>query len=59
MNRFISDGVYMYLKITDETPTHYICYEIMFPKSDVVTNYHPLDDMTNVLHLHVAPFYNY
>jgi hypothetical protein len=49
----------MYLKITDETPTHYICYEIMFPKSDVVTNYHPLDDMTNVLHLHVAPFYNY
>lgn len=58
MKRFISDGVRTYLQVTNETPTHFICYDIMFAKSDVVTNYHPLDDMTNVLHLHVVPFYN-
>lgn len=58
MKQFISNGIDLYLKVTNESNTHFICNNIMFDKKDVVINYYPLDNMNNILHLHVVPFYN-
>jgi hypothetical protein len=58
MKRFISDCRQLYVSVIGETDTHYICNDgVMFFKQDVITEYHPLDDLDGVLHLHVVPFY--
>ena len=44
---------------TDENDGYYICGNVLFPKSDVIVDHHPLDDMGDRLHLHIVPFYNY
>lgn len=56
---FISNCDDIYLKVTDVTPTHYMCGDVIFSKVDVITDYHPLDDMVGKLHLHVVGYYNY
>jgi hypothetical protein len=55
---FISNSLDIYLKVTGENDTYYICGNTLYSKEDVVVNYHPLDDMEGKLHLHVVPFYN-
>jgi hypothetical protein len=57
MKRFISNSLDVYTLITSESPTHYICNNTLYPKSDVLLDYHPLDDLIGVLHLQVIPFY--
>lgn len=59
MNMFISNSLDIYDRVTGESPTHYICGDKLYSKSDVITDYHPLDNMDNVLHLHIVPFINY
>ena len=58
MKMFISNSLDIYLKVTGENDTYYICGNTLYSKEDVVVNYHPLDDMEGKLHLHVVPFYN-
>lgn len=44
--------------VIGENDTHYICVNnVLFSKVDVITEYHPLDDLDGVLHLHIVPFY--
>lgn len=57
MKKFISNGENIYTRVTGETDTHYICGGVFYPKVDVITNYHPLDDVIGKLHLHVVSFY--
>lgn len=45
--------------VTDESPTHYICGNNIYAKADVITNYHPLDNLGDKLHLVIVPFVNY
>lgn len=59
MKRFISNGQTIYDRVTSESPTHYICGNKLYAKADVITDYHPLDDLGNRLYLHIVPFYNY
>lgn len=58
MKKFISNGKDIYMRVTGENQSHYVCGMVLFPKADVITEYYPLDDMTDKLHLHVVPFYN-
>ncbi len=58
MKQFISNSLDIYERVTEETPTHYICGNTFYSKNEVITNYHPLDDLTGKLHLHIVPFYN-
>jgi hypothetical protein len=57
MKRFISNSLDVYSLITSESSTHYICNNTLYSKSDVLLDYHPLDNLVGVLHLHVVPFY--
>lgn len=58
MKRFISNCKELYLMVIGENDTHYICVNnVLFSKVDVITEYHPLDDLDGVLHLHIVPFY--
>lgn len=59
MKQFISNSLDIYDRITDESPTHYICGNKLYLKSDVITKYHPLDNLKNKLHLVIVPFVNY
>jgi hypothetical protein len=59
MKRFITNALDVYSLITSESPTHYICGNTLYSKNDILEDYHPLDTLTGVLHLHVVPFYNY
>lgn len=56
---FISNGLNIYDRVTAETKTHYICSNKLYAKVDVITDYYPLDNLCNKLHLHVVPFINY
>ena len=57
MKRYISNSDNIYDLITGETNDHYICGNNIYLKSEIITNYHPLDDLRNKLHLHEVPFY--
>jgi hypothetical protein len=59
MKRFISNGMDVYKLITDENDEFYFCDNYIIPKKDVVTDYHVLDNMKGVLHVHVVPFYQW
>jgi hypothetical protein len=59
MKRFISNGQTIYDRVTNESPTHYICGNKLYAKADVITDHHPLDELGNKLYLHIVPFYNY
>ena len=58
MKLFISNSLNIYTRVTLETSTHYVCGDTLYCKCDVLTDYHPLDNLNNVLHLHIVPFYN-
>lgn len=58
MKKFISNSINIYHRVTSETSTHFICGNTMYLKSEVLINYHPLDNLDSILHLHVVPFYN-
>ena len=45
--------------ITSKSLTHYICGKELYSKADVITDYHPLDDMTGKIYLFIVPFVNY
>jgi hypothetical protein len=57
MKMFISNSIDVFELVTSESPTHYICNRTLYPKNDVLLDYHPLDDLYGVLHLCVVPFY--
>mgnify|MGYP003681538993 CR=1 FL=1 len=59
MDLFISDGLDVYLKVTSQGNTHYVCGTTLFSKTDVLKNYHPMDELEGTLHLHVIEFLNY
>lgn len=58
MKQFISNGINIYDRITSENENFFICSTKLYPKSDVITEYHPLDNMNGKLYLHIIPFYN-
>lgn len=58
MKQYISTGNRMEL-VTNESPTHYICGNNIYAKADVITDYHPLDNLGDKLHLVIVPFVNY
>jgi hypothetical protein len=58
MKLFISNSLNIYTRVTLETSTHYICGDTLYSKEDVLVDYHPLDNVTDVLHLCIVPFYN-
>ena len=51
MKRFISNSLNIFLRITDENDTYYICGNTLFLKKEVIEDYHPLDDLSNILHV--------
>jgi hypothetical protein len=59
MKQFISNGKDIFSLITGENKDYYICNTILYLKSDVITNYHPLDNLNGKLYVFTAPFINY
>ncbi len=60
MKRYISNGMDIYYRITDETSDYYICNNILILKSDVVDEPHPLDELpAGQLYTHTVGFVNY
>lgn len=55
---FVSNDADIFERVTSETDTHYICGNTLFIKSEVITDYHPLDDIKGKLHLHIQQFVN-
>ena len=58
MKQYISDDLNIFLLVTGENSTHYICGTILFAKDDVITDYHP-EDNTIGLRLVIRSFVNY
>jgi hypothetical protein len=60
MKRFISNQADIYLRITNENNTHYICDNILIPKTDVIELEYILDKLPlGKYYVHTVPFYNY
>jgi hypothetical protein len=59
MKRFISNSLDIFLRITDENDTYYICGNKLFSKKDVIQDYYPLDNLDNILHVVTYEFVNY
>lgn len=60
MKLFITNNRNTYERVTSESLTHYICGNMLFPKSDVIEDYYPLDSAPiGKYHLLIVPFFNY